>query len=145
MKVVLQRVKNAAVEVDGKKVGEIELGLLLLIGAKKGDQEKDARYLAEKIVNLRIFEDQNGKMNRSALDTKAEILAVSQFTLYADTEKGRRPSFIEALEPEPAERLYLKLVDLLKTYGLRVKTGIFGAKMLVKILNDGPVTLILES
>lgn len=145
MKVVLQRVKNAAVEVDGKKVGEIELGLLLLIGAKKGDQEKDARYLAEKIVNLRIFEDQNGKMNRSALDTKAEILAVSQFTLYADTEKGRRPSFIEALEPEPAERLYLKLVDLLKTYGLRVQTGIFGAKMLVKILNDGPVTLILES
>jgi len=145
LKVVLQRVKNAAVEVDGKKVGEIELGLLLLIGAKKGDQEKDARYLAEKIVNLRIFEDQNGKMNRSALDTKAEILAVSQFTLYADTEKGRRPSFIEALEPEPAERLYLKLVDLLKTYGLRVQTGIFGAKMLVKILNDGPVTLILES
>ena len=145
MKVVLQRVKNAAVEVDGKKVGEIELGLLLLIGAKKGDQEKDARYLAEKIVNLRIFEDQNGKMNRSALDTKAEILAVSQFTLYADTEKGRRPSFIEALEPEPAERLYLKLVDLLKTYGLRVQTGIFGANMLVKILNDGPVTLILES
>ena len=145
MKVVLQRVKNAAVEVDGKKVGEIELGLVLLIGAKKGDQEKDARYLAEKIVNLRIFEDQNGKMNRSALDTKAEILAVSQFTLYADTEKGRRPSFIEALEPEPAERLYLKLVDLLKTYGLRVQTGIFGAKMLVKILNDGPVTLILES
>ena len=145
MKVVLQRVKNAAVEVDGKKVGEIELGLLLLIGAKKGDQEKDARYLAEKIVNLRIFEDQNRKMNLSALDTKAEILAVSQFTLYADTEKGRRPSFIEALEPEPAERLYLKLVDLLKTYGLRVQTGIFGAKMLVKILNDGPVTLILES
>ena len=145
MKVVLQRVKNAAVEVDGKKVGEIELGLVLLIGAKKGDQEKDAQHLAEKIVNLRIFEDQNGKMNLSALDTKAEVLAVSQFTLYADTEKGRRPSFIEALEPEPAERLYLKLVDLLKTYGLRVQTGIFGAKMLVKILNDGPVTLILES
>lgn len=145
MKVVLQRVKKAAVEVDGKKVGEIEQGLVLLIGAKRGDQEKDAKYLAEKTVNLRIFEDQNGKMNLSALDAKAEILVVSQFTLYADTEKGRRPSFIEALEPEPAEKLYLKFVDLLKAYGLKVQTGIFGAKMLVKIFNDGPVTFILES
>jgi D-tyrosyl-tRNA(Tyr) deacylase len=145
LKVVLQRVQKASVEVDGQIVGEIERGLVVLVGAKKGDQEKDAQYLADKIANLRIFEDQQGKMNLSALDTKAEILAVSQFTLYGDTKKGRRPGFDEALEPEAAEKLYHRFVELLKGYGLKIQTGIFGAKMLVKILNDGPVTFILES
>ncbi len=145
MRVVLQRVKEARVEVDGKTVGEIKKGLVILIGAKKGDQEKDAQYLAEKIVNLRIFEDQQGKMNLSALDTQAEILAISQFTLYGDTQKGRRPGFDEALEPDSADKLYNKFVELLKNYGLKIQTGIFGSKMLVKIFNDGPVTFILES
>ncbi len=145
MKVVLQRARKASVEVDGQIVGEIERGLVILIGAKKGDQKKDAQYLAEKIVNLRIFEDQQGKMNLSALETNAEILAVSQFTLYGDTKKGRRPGFDEALEPETAEELYNRFVELLKGYGLKIQTGVFGAKMLVKILNDGPVTFILES
>jgi D-tyrosyl-tRNA(Tyr) deacylase len=145
LRVLLQRVREAAVIVDEKTVGEIQRGLVILVGARKGDQEKDARFLAEKVVNLRIFEDQNGKMNLSALDLGAEILAVSQFTLYADTQKGRRPSFVEALEPEPAEQLYRKFVENIKSYGLKTASGIFGAEMLVKILNDGPVTLMLES
>ncbi|KPL04486.1 MAG: D-tyrosyl-tRNA(Tyr) deacylase [candidate division Zixibacteria bacterium SM23_73_2] len=145
MKVVLQRVKEASVEVDQRKVGEIGKGLTLLVGAKNGDTEKDCSYLADKVVNLRIFEDNQGKMNLSALDMKAEILVISQFTLYGDASKGRRPSFTGALEPREAERLYLKFVQLLKEKGLRVKEGIFGAKMLVKIFNWGPVTFILES
>ena len=145
MKVVLQRVRQASVLVDGEAVAEIGRGLLLLVGARKNDQEKDAHYLAEKIVNLRIFEDEKGKMNLSALETKAEILAVSQFTLYGDTNKGRRPGFDEALEPESAKELYYKFVELLKGYGLKIQTGLFGAKMLVKIFNDGPATFILES
>ncbi|OGC77762.1 MAG: D-tyrosyl-tRNA(Tyr) deacylase [candidate division Zixibacteria bacterium RBG_16_50_21] len=145
MKIVLQRVKQAAVLIEGKSVGEIGPGLLLLIGAKKNDHEKDAQYLAERIVNLRIFEDEHGKMNLSALETKAEILAVSQFTLYGDTNKGRRPGFDQALEPGSAKELYHKFVELLKGYGLKIQTGVFGAKMLVQIFNDGPVTFILES
>jgi len=145
LKVVLQRVKEASVEVDQRKVGEIGKGLTLLVGAKNGDTEKDCSYLADKVVNLRIFEDNQGKMNLSALDMKAEILVISQFTLYGDASKGRRPSFTGALEPREAERLYLKFVQLLKEKGLRVKEGIFGAKMLVKIFNWGPVTFILES
>ena len=145
MKVVLQRVKQASVEVNGEVVGKIERGLVLLIAAKQVDREEDVRFLAEKIVNLRIFEDSQGKMNLSAIDTKADILAVSQFTLYADTHKGRRPGFAEAMEPEGAEKLYNKMVELLKGFNLKVGTGIFGAKMLVKIQNDGPVTFILES
>lgn len=145
MKVVLQRVKQASVEVDQKVVGKIKKGLVLLLGAKNGDTEKDCAYLADKAVNLRIFEDDQGRMNLSALDVKAEVLVISQFTLYGDTSKGRRPSFTDALEPEEAERLYLRFVDFMKQKGLKVEKGIFGAKMLVKIHNWGPVTFILES
>lgn len=145
MKVVLQRVKEASVEVDQKVVGKITKGLVLLLGAKNRDTDKDCAYLADKLVNLRIFEDDQGKMNLSALDVKAEILVISQFTLYGDTSKGRRPSFTDALEPEEAERLYLRFVDFIKQKGLKVEKGVFGAKMLVKIHNWGPVTFILEN
>lgn len=145
MKVVLQRVKEASVEVDQKIVGKITKGLVLLLGAKNRDTDKDCAYLADKLVNLRIFEDDQGKMNLSALDVKAEILVISQFTLYGDTSKGRRPSFTDALEPEEAERLYLRFVDFIKQKGLKVEKGVFGAKMLVKIYNWGPVTFILEN
>lgn len=142
---VLQRVKQGSVEVEGKIVNQIGEGMVLLVGVKTGDTEAQAKSLADKCANLRIFEDREGKMNLSALDTKAEILVISQFTLYADTQKGRRPSFTGALEPKEAERLYLKFVEFLKGYNLIVKTGLFGAKMLVKIFNQGPVTLILEN
>jgi len=143
--VVLQRVKQGSVEVEGKIVNEIGEGMVLLVGVKTGDTEEQAKSLADKCANLRIFEDQEGKMNLSAVDVKAEILVVSQFTLYADTQKGRRPSFTGALEPKEAERLYLKFVEFLKSHKLTVKTGVFGAKMLVGIFNSGPVTLILEN
>jgi D-tyrosyl-tRNA(Tyr) deacylase len=142
---VLQRVREASVEVEGKIVGTIDKGLVLLVGAASGDGEKEANYLADKCVNLRIFEDAQGKMNLSALETKAEILVISQFTLYGDTGKGRRPSFTEALEPVEAEKLYLKFIGCLKEKGLKVERGKFGAKMLVKIFNHGPVTFILDS
>ena len=142
---MLQRVREASVEVEGKTVGKINRGLVLLVGATIGDSEKEASYLVEKCVNLRIFEDAQGKMNLSALEVRAEVLVISQFTLYGDTRKGRRPSFTEALEPEQAEKLYLKFIDYLKKKGLKVEQGIFGAKMLVKIFNSGPVTFILDS
>lgn len=145
MRVVLQRVKEAKVTVEGKVVGQIQRGLVLLVGAKIGDTEEDLRYLADKCVNLRIFEDQQQKMNLSALDVKAEVLVVSQFTLYGDTRKGRRPSFTDALEPQQAERLYRKFIDQIKAIGLKTESGVFGAKMLVEISNWGPVTFILES
>jgi D-tyrosyl-tRNA(Tyr) deacylase len=145
LRAVLQRVKEASVEVEGKVVGQIGKGLVLLFGAKIGDTEKDAEYLADKCVNLRIFEDKEGKMNWSALDVRGEILVISQFTLYGDTSRGRRPSFTEALEPDEAEKLYLKFVDFVKEKELKVEKGIFGAKMLVKIFNWGPVTFVLES
>lgn len=145
MRVVLQRVREASVEVEGKTVGKIGKGLVLLIGITTRDSEKEAGYLSDKCVNLRIFEDAQGKMNLSALEVRAEILVVSQFTLYGDTQKGRRPSFTEALEPVEAEKFYLKFVDYLKEKGLRIEQGEFGAKMLVKIFNDGPVTFILDS
>lgn len=142
---VLQRVKEAKVTVEDKVVGQIQKGILLLVGAKTKDTEEDAKYLADKCVNLRIFEDQNLKMNLSAKDVGAEVLVVSQFTLYADTRKGRRPSFTDALEPALAEKLYLKFTDEIKATGLKTESGIFGAKMLVQIFNWGPVTLILDS
>lgn len=145
MRAVLQRVKQASVEVDGEVVGSIDKGLVLLLGAKTEDQEEDVNFLVEKCLNLRIFEDDKGKMNLSALDVRAEVLVISQFTLYADTRKGRRPSFTEALNPEEAERLYLRFIELTREKGLKVESGVFGAKMLVKIFNWGPVTLILDS
>jgi len=145
LRAVLQRVKQASVEVDGEVVGSIDKGLVLLLGAKTEDQEEDVNFLVEKCLNLRIFEDDKGKMNLSALDVRAEVLVISQFTLYADTRKGRRPSFTEALNPEEAERLYLRFIELTREKGLKVESGVFGAKMLVKIFNWGPVTLILDS
>jgi len=145
LKVVLQRVKEAKVMVEDEVVGKIGKGLVLLVGARKGDTEEDVEYLADKCVNLRIFEDQQQKMNLSAMDVKAEVLVVSQFTLYGDTRKGRRPSFTQALEPEEAEKLYRKFIQKIKATGLKTESGIFGAKMLVEIANWGPVTFILES
>ena len=145
MRVILQRVKEAKVTVEDKVVGQIQKGIVLLVGAKIGDTEENAKYLADKCVNLRIFEDENQKMNLSAKDVGAEVLVVSQFTLYGDTRKGRRPSFTNALEPALAEKLYIKFIDEIKANGLKTESGIFGAKMLVQIFNWGPVTLILDS
>jgi D-tyrosyl-tRNA(Tyr) deacylase len=145
LRIVLQRVKQAKVTVDGQVVGRIEKGLVLLVGAKTGDTEDEVKFLVDKCVNLRIFEDDQQKMNLSALDVEAEILVVSQFTLYGDTSKGRRPSFTGALEPKEAEKLYLEFIRQIKAIGLKAETGTFGAKMLVDIANWGPVTFILES
>jgi D-tyrosyl-tRNA(Tyr) deacylase len=145
MLVVLQRVREGKVTVDGKVVGQIGKGLVLLIGAKTKDTEEDVKYLMDKCVNLRIFEDDEGKMNLSALDVNAEVLVISQFTLYGDTSKGRRPSFTNALEPKEAERLYERFIQQIKMTGLKAESGVFGAKMLVDIANWGPVTFILES
>jgi D-tyrosyl-tRNA(Tyr) deacylase len=145
MRVVLQRVKEAKVTVEGEVVGQIQKGLVLLLGARTGDTEEDVRYLVEKCVNLRIFEDQEQKMNLSALEVKAEVLVISQFTLYGNTSKGRRPSFTDSLEPQEAERLYNIFIDRIEAAGLKTESGVFGAKMLVEIHNWGPVTFILES
>lgn len=145
MRAVVQRVSSGSVLIDGKIVGKIGKGLVILLGVRNGDTEADAKFLADKCVNLRIFTDENGKFNLSALDVKGELLAISQFTLYGDTRKGRRPSFIEAAPPEASEPLYEKFVDYLRESGLKVATGEFGAMMLVEINNDGPVTIIVES
>jgi len=132
------------VSVEGQVVASIGPGLLVLLGVRQGDTAAQAGWLAEKLANLRIFEDAAGKMNLSALDTGAEALVVSQFTLYADASKGRRPSFAEAAAPEVAAPLFDEFVRQLRRYGLPAQTGVFGAKMLVEIHNDGPVTLLLE-
>jgi D-aminoacyl-tRNA deacylase len=145
MKVVLQRAKNAAVSVDSEIKGQIDRGLMLLVGVTHEDTEKDADYLAEKIVNLRIFEDEDGKMNVSLKDTEGSILSISQFTLYGDTKKGRRPNFMEAAKPDHANKMYDYFNDRLKALGINVQTGVFGAMMDVSFTNDGPVTLILDS
>jgi D-tyrosyl-tRNA(Tyr) deacylase len=144
MRIVLQRVKKAAVVVDGKTVSEIGKGLLVLLGAEKGDTEALADYLAKKIVNLRIFPDENDKMNLSIKDVDGEILVVSQFTLASCIKKGNRPSFSDALEEGVAEKLYERFVDNIKSEGLRVRKGVFKARMEVSLVNDGPVTFILE-
>lgn len=145
MRVVVQRSRQASVTVNGEIVGKIERGLVLLVGITHGDTKDDAEYVAEKIANLRIFEDEKGKMNRSVKDEGGAILSVSQFTLYGDTRKGRRPSFVEAARPEQAKPLYDFFNDKLREQGLNVETGVFGAMMDVALVNDGPVTLIVEN
>lgn len=145
MRVVLQRSKAAQVTVDGETVGRIDHGLVLLVGIADGDTEEDARYLADKISGLRIFEDEQGKMNHSVLETGGQVLSISQFTLYGDCRKGRRPNFMAAARPEFAEPLYERFNGMLREAGLHVETGRFGAMMDVSLVNDGPVTLIVES
>lgn len=145
MKVVLQRSKKASVSVDGEITGAIDAGYVLLVGITHTDSEADAVYAAKKIAGLRLFEDEQGKLNRSIDEAGGSVLSVSQFTLYGDVKKGRRPSFVEAARPEQAEPLWLKFNDELRSHGLTVETGIFGAMMDVQLVNDGPVTIIVES
>lgn len=144
MRIVVQRCKQAKVSVEGNVVGSVEKGLMLLVGITHEDTEKEAEYLAEKIAGLRIFEDDEGKMNLSIKDIGGDILSVSQFTLYGDCSKGKRPSFITAARPETAEPLYERFNEILRGKGLTVETGKFGADMDVELTNWGPVTLILE-
>ncbi|NHC39457.1 D-tyrosyl-tRNA(Tyr) deacylase [Bacillus sp. MM2020_1] len=145
MRVVVQRSKAASVTVGGEVTGQISKGFVLLVGVTHADKEEDAVYLADKIANLRIFEDENEKMNLSLLDVGGEILSVSQFTLYGDCRKGRRPNFMDAARPNQAVLLYDFFNSLLREKGIRVETGIFGAMMDVELINDGPVTLIVDS
>jgi len=145
MKVVIQRVSIADVKVEGKIIGEIENGLLLLVGVTHEDTSDDIDYLVKKIINMRIFEDENGKMNISLLQKGYDILSISQFTLYSDTRKGNRPSFIEAARPEQAKSLYDEFNEKLRRENIKVETGIFGAMMEVSLINNGPVTIIIDS
>ncbi|BDG46348.1 MULTISPECIES: D-aminoacyl-tRNA deacylase [Parageobacillus] len=145
MKVVVQRAKRAKVTVNGETVGSIGHGLVLLVGVTHSDTIEDVAFVADKIAHLRIFEDESGKMNLSVLDVGGEILSVSQFTLYGDCRKGRRPNFMEAAKPDHALPIYEALNEALRQKGIRVETGKFGAMMEVELINDGPVTLIVES
>ncbi|WP_141504180.1 D-aminoacyl-tRNA deacylase [Paenibacillus luteus] len=145
MKVVVQRSKQAKVVVAGDPVGVIDFGLVLLVGITHDDTEADVKWMADKVANLRIFEDESGKMNHSVIDIGGQLLSVSQFTLYGDCRKGRRPNFMSAARPEQAELLYDQFNSALRALGLVVETGRFGAMMEVELVNDGPVTLILES
>lgn len=145
MRALLQRVRKGSVHVDGQTIAQIGPGLVILVGVGNQDKEEQARQLAEKVANLRIFEDEAGKMNLSLLDKKREALVVSQFTLYADTRKGRRPSFTNAAQPEQARQLVDCFAAMLRSYGIPTQTGEFGAHMLVEIHNDGPVTIWLET
>jgi D-tyrosyl-tRNA(Tyr) deacylase len=145
MRAVLQRVSRASVEVEGSIVGRVSLGWLALVGVAKGDTEGDADRLADKVEALRAFPDEAGKMNRSVADAGGGVLVVSQFTLLADCRAGRRPSFTDAAEPAEAERLYLRFADRLRSLGLPVETGVFRADMKVELVNDGPVTFLLDS
>ncbi|QED27512.1 D-tyrosyl-tRNA(Tyr) deacylase [Microvenator marinus] len=146
MKALIQRAKYGKVTVDGTTVGQISGGIVLLLGAEEGDTEKDLAYVVEKVVNLRIFADNAGKMNLSLLDVGGELLVISQFTLMADTRKGRRPSFVKAMEPGLAEDYYLRFIDAAKALGVsKVESGVFGAMMDVEILNEGPVTIMIDS
>ena len=145
MRAVIQRVKNAKVTVDNKIIGQIEHGIMLLLSVDENDNEKDLEYMSDKVINLRIFEDNDGKMNRSLVDVNGSILVVSQFTLHGDARKGRRPSFITAARPEKAIPLYESFIQNLKDQGIETQTGEFGADMEVQICNDGPVTILLDS
>lgn len=145
MRAVVQRVTKSSVTVDGQITGATDKGLVVLIGVEKGDTDKDAGYIADKVSGLRIFEDDNEKMNLSVKDVGGSILAISQFTLLGDVRKGRRPSFITAEDPEAANRLYQTVCEKIRGEGIRVETGIFQARMLVEINNNGPVTILLDS
>ena len=145
MRAVIQRVKSASVSVEGEKAAGIGRGLVVLLGVGLNDTEQDAAWLADKTANLRIFEDAEGKMNLSALETGGQALVVSQFTLYGDARKGRRPSFTDAAPPDKADDLYRRYVELLEKSGIEVQTGRFRARMLVTIENDGPVTILLDT
>lgn len=145
MRAVIQRVTKSSVAVDDKITGEIGRGLMILIGVEDGDSEKDADYIADKVTALRIFEDEQDKMNLSVEDIGGEILAVSQFTLLADARKGRRPSFVKAAAPEEANALYRKVIEKISSKGIHVEEGVFRAEMMVEIHNDGPVTILLDS
>ncbi|HEX8823437.1 MAG TPA: D-aminoacyl-tRNA deacylase [Archangium sp.] len=145
MKAVVQRVLEASVTVNGERVSQVGPGLLVLLGVGKGDTEADVAWMAEKLATLRIFEDAAGKMNLSLEDTSRQLIVVSQFTLYGDARKGRRPSFTDAMEPTGAKALYERVCDTLRARGLTVGTGVFAADMKVALVNDGPVTILLES
>ena len=145
MRAVVQRTTCSSVAIDGQVTAEIGPGLTVLVGVKKGDQENDADYLMDKIINLRIFADAEGRMNRSLLDVQGEMLLISQFTLYGDVKRGRRPSFTEAAGPEMAEPLFQYCIRTVKERGINVKTGIFGADMIISLKNDGPCTILLDS
>jgi D-aminoacyl-tRNA deacylase len=145
MRAVVQRVKNCSVRVDEKISGSIERGILVYLGVERGDGEEDLAYIVDKTINLRIFQDEAGKMNLSVIDTEGSVLAISQFTLCADTRKGRRPSYNHAASPQEGESLYRAYIEEVKKRGVAVEEGIFGAHMQVAYLNDGPVTLILDS
>lgn len=145
MRAVVQRSLESSVSVDGRVVAKIPKGLVVLLGVGQGDTEAEAAFMAGKIANLRIFEDAEGKMNLSVKDVGGEVLLISQFTLYGDCRKGRRPSFVDAAPPEEADRLYRLVADLLRDQGLKVETGEFGSHMLVNIQNDGPVTILIDS
>lgn len=145
MRVVIQKVSEASVEVEGDILGSIEQGFMLLVGVGKEDTEEDVDYLVRKVANLRVFEDDDGKMNRALRDVAGSILSISQFTLLANTKKGNRPSFIEAAEPEIGEALYQSFNQKLRDAGFRVETGQFGAHMNVSLINDGPVTILIDS
>lgn len=145
MKVVLQRVSHASCTIDGKLHGSIQTGFLALVGITQSDNEEIVKKIAKKCFELRVFEDENGKMNKSLMDVNGDILSISQFTLYADCKKGRRPSFVNAARPEQANPLYELFNEELRTYGFKVPTGIFGADMKIELLNDGPITIVLDS
>lgn len=145
MRVVVQRSKQAKVTVDGQVVGEIDRGLVLLVGIRHEDTEADIQWMADKLVHLRIFEDSDGKMNHSLMDVQGQILSISQFTLYGDCRKGRRPNFMAAARPEQAEKLYESFNARLREHGVEVATGKFGAMMDVSLTNWGPVTLVIDS
>lgn len=145
MRSVVQRVSHASVKIDGELYNQISNGLLVFVGIAHDDNEKDLTYIADKITNLRIFEDENERMNHSIIDIGGEALVISQFTLFGDCRKGRRPDFTSSCEPKKANLMYEKLIDELKKRQLVVKTGIFGADMKIELLNDGPVTILLDS